>query len=126
MRFSISDGCFYDENIHKDIPDDSIEVSDSEFKELTAGRNLGGKITLGDDGKLKVSCADKVVPSRDDIESKRLMAYAHATTGSDRYFSEAQRMKIMEEPGWEEISAEGVKRFEAIKEQFPWPEEPES
>lgn len=60
-------------------------------------------------------------PSRQQIEAARLRAYAEPLTGSDRYFAEAQRMQVMNEPGWESVRAAGVARFEEIQVQFPWP-----
>lgn len=59
-------------------------------------------------------------PTREQIEASRLRAYADPLTGSDRYFAEAQRMQVMNEPGWEPVRAAGVTRFEEIQEQFPW------
>ncbi|MBJ2274790.1 MULTISPECIES: hypothetical protein [Pseudomonas] len=121
MYFSISDGCFYDENIQKVIPKDSVEITKDEFRELLDGRDSGKKIIIGKSGKPQLVEGDKIVPTREEVDAQRLVAYANAFTGSDRYFAEAQRMEVMGEPGWEEVRAEGIKRFEAIQNEFPWP-----
>lgn len=122
MYFSFFDSCFYDRAIHKDIPEGSIEITKEEFKELLAGRNSGKMIVVGKDGRPQLVAADKVIPSREDVSARRLLAYANAITGSDRYFAEAQRMQVMGESGWEDVRAEGVKRFEAIQNELPWPD----
>lgn len=59
--------------------------------------------------------------SKEDVETLRLQAYADPMTGSDRYFSEAMRMQIMGEEGYEEVRAQAVSRFEAIQRQYAWP-----
>ena len=59
--------------------------------------------------------------SKEDVEKLRLQAYADPMTGSDRYFSEAMRMQIMGEEGYEEVRAQAVSRFEAIQRQYAWP-----
>lgn len=121
MHFSISDGCFYDKSIQKDIPEDSVEITKDEFRKLLAGRSAGKKIVIGKSGKPQLVEGDKFVPTREEVDAQRLVAYANAFTGSDRYFAEAQRMQVMGEPGWEDVRDEGIKRFEAIQIEFPWP-----
>lgn len=62
-----------------------------------------------------------IKPSRDDVDSFRLRAYADPLTGSDRLFSESTRMQIMGENGHEEVRDRAVARFEEIQAQYPWP-----
>lgn len=59
-------------------------------------------------------------PSRNEIEILRLHAFADPVNGSDRFFSEAQRMQIMKESGWEEVMNQGVARYREIQLQYPW------
>lgn len=121
MKFCIEHGVFYDDG-HTEIPAAAITVTDKEFQDLTTGRNTGKKIiVLGQDGKLFLKDADPIVLTTDEINSRRLRAYANPITGSDRYFAEAQRMQMMGEAGWEDVRAEGVKLFVAIQDKFPWP-----
>jgi len=61
--------------------------------------------------------------TRSDVEIARKSAYANPHTGSDRLFSEAQRMQLMGETGWEAVRDQAVARFEEIKTQHPWPAE---
>lgn len=122
MKFCLSTNCFYDPKIHDPIPEGAVEVSIAEFKALSVGRNAGMAIVLGKGGKLELVQPEPVALTRKDVEAQRLSAYANTVTGSDRYFAEAQRMQVMGEPGWEDIRAEGVRRFEDIQQQYPWPE----
>lgn len=62
-------------------------------------------------------------PTRDEVESDRLTAYAHPVTGSDRYFAEAARLQAMGGTS-EEIDAArtaGAARYADIQAEFPWP-----
>lgn len=62
-------------------------------------------------------------PTRDEVESARLAAYAHPVTGSDRYFAEAARLQAMGGTS-EEIDAArtaGAARYADIQAEFPWP-----
>lgn len=56
-----------------------------------------------------------------DIESGRLKAYSDPITGSDRLFSEASRMKIMNEAGYEAVLEKAMSRYAEIQSQYPWP-----
>lgn len=61
--------------------------------------------------------------TREEIEAMRLQAYADPIQGCDRYFSEAARMQVMGEDGWEAQRALGIARFEEIQALYPWPPE---
>lgn len=71
-----------------------------------------------DDPELSVS-----VITRDEVEQKRLRAYADPVLGSDRYFAEAKRLSAMGSPESEviKVTNEGVSAYKRIQEQFPWP-----
>lgn len=56
-----------------------------------------------------------------DIESSRKRAYADPLTGCDAMFAESSRMDVMGEPGFEEVRARAIARFEEIQAQYPWP-----
>jgi len=121
MKYCVATSCFYDPQIHASIPEDAIEVSDAEFRDLSAGRNSGKSITIGKGGKLELVESEHFALTRAEVEAQRLSAYSNPFTGSDRYFAEAQRMQVMGELGWEEVRAEGVRRFEGIQKKYPWP-----
>lgn len=63
-------------------------------------------------------------PTRQEVEVARLRAYADPITGSDRYFSEAQRESLL---GNAEAAAAakalGMARFAEIQAEHPWPSE---
>lgn len=59
--------------------------------------------------------------TRDQVNDLRQIAYANPLTGSDRMFSEAMRMQIMGEDGFEEIRTKAIARFEEIQAAYPWP-----
>lgn len=123
MKYCASTSCFYDPKIHDPIPRDAIEVSDAEFRDLSAGRSSGKAIVLGKDGKLELVDKEPSALTRAEVEAQRLSAYSNPVMGSDRYFAEAQRMQVMGELGWEEVRAEGVRRFEGIQQKYPWPDQ---
>lgn len=60
-------------------------------------------------------------PTMQSVEIIRLKAYANPLTGSDRIFSEAERMKIMGEEGADLIKAKAIARYKEIQAQHPWP-----
>lgn len=64
-----------------------------------------------------------VLPTREQIEEKRLLAYSDPLSGSDRYFAEAVRLRATGAPQ-EEIdaaNAAGVQRYAEIQAEYPWP-----
>lgn len=123
MKYSISTGFFYDPAIHlkNDIPGDAVDVTDDEFKILTVGRNARKVIFLDTSGRFQLRDPDPIVLTREEVEALRLKAYANIITGSDRYFSEAQRMEAMGEVGWLEVRKKAIARFVEIQLSYPWP-----
>lgn len=104
------------------IPKDAVPVEDELWLRLInetecIWRRVGDTIV-----KEPLPTVEPPPPTREEVEALRLRAYADPLVGSDRYFAEAQRMQVMNEPGWEAIRADGVKRFEEIQQQFPWTE----
>lgn len=54
-------------------------------------------------------------------DTARKRAYADPLTGSDRLFSEALRMELMGEDGFEDKREQAIARYNEIQNQFPWP-----
>lgn len=66
----------------------------------------------------------KMPPTREEVESQRLRAYADPITGSDRYFAEAQRESLLgNAEAAEAAKALGLARFAEIQADNPWPAE---
>jgi hypothetical protein len=104
-----------------DITDSAVPISEALYLQMT--QETDGQWVINAEGVIsKVHFPpDPVVPlTREQIEARRLRAYAEPLTGSDRYFAEAQRMQIMGEEGWEAVCASGVARYEAIQTLYPW------
>src|SRR5690606_15741304 len=57
----------------------------------------------------------------DAVHNARRLAYANPLTGSDPLFAQYQRMMAMEEPGADDIKAQAIARYEAIRAEHPWP-----
>lgn len=119
MKYAASTGGFYHPDIHEEIPEDAVDVSDERYQELLEGQSAGRRIIADEHGNPVL--ADQLPLDRSDIEHMRLAAYADPINGSDRLFSEAYRMQLMDEPGWEAIRDAGIARYLEIKSQYPWP-----
>lgn len=102
------------------IPKGAVQVDEKLFQRLVQETDCLWSLIDGKIVKQPLPEVEIPPPTREEVEALRLRAYADPLTGSDRYFAEAQRMQVMNEPGWEIIRAAGVKRFEDIQEQFPW------
>lgn len=61
-------------------------------------------------------------PTRDQIESQRLRAYADPLTGSDRYFAEAVRLQATGalQDEIDAANAAGAQRYAEIQAEYPW------
>lgn len=55
------------------------------------------------------------------VDTARRIAYADPLTGSDRLFAQYQRMLAMDEPGADDIKAQAIARYDAIRNEHPWP-----
>ena len=62
-------------------------------------------------------------PTREQIEARRLHAYADPLTGSDRYFAEAVRLQAMgaDQAEIDAVNAAGAARYAEIQGTYPWP-----
>ena len=70
-------------------------------------------------------CVIAVPPmTKAEVDTARLHEYANPLTGSDRLFAEASRMKLMGEADYEAVRLRAIARYEDIKAQYPWPDEP--
>jgi hypothetical protein len=104
-----------------DIPEGAVEVDEGLWMRIT--QEVDGVWRLGEDGVISKRPLPDLQPpeyTSEEIERLRLRAYADPVTGSDRYFAEAQRMETMGEPGWQDVRAAGVQRFNEIQKEFPW------
>ena len=60
--------------------------------------------------------------AREEVDRRRLIAYADPRTGSDRFFAEAKRLEAQGMPvAAAAARAVGVARYEEIKAKHPWP-----
>lgn len=60
--------------------------------------------------------------AREDVDRRRLIAYANPSTGSDRFFAEANRLEAQGmDAEAASARAAGVARYEEIKANHPWP-----
>lgn len=100
-----------------------MELSAAHCDESVRFRPADKRVVPGPDGLPMV--VDNPVPSqREQIETKRLQAYADLITGSDRFFSEATRLQMMG-AAEDEIQAArqiGLDRYADIRASLPWPE----
>lgn len=62
-------------------------------------------------------------PTEEDVDLARLRGYSNPVTGSDRLFSEAIRMQLMGEHGYEDVRERAIERFKEIQSENPWPKE---
>lgn len=102
------------------IPPGAMEVDDALWGRLI--KESDGVWALNASGEIVKQPLPDLTPTREDIERLRLAAYAEPVLGSDRFFSEAHRMQVMNEPGWEKVRDAGIARFNEIQALFPWPE----
>jgi hypothetical protein len=122
MYYSATTNSWYDNpDSYPSFPADAVELSDAQYNEFVRFRPADKMIVAGTDGYPKL--VDIPVPSqREQIEAKRLQAYADPITGSDRFFSEAARLQMMGSSE-EEIQAAretGLSRYAEIQASLPW------
>lgn len=97
----------------------AVRITKDEHVELLNGQGLK-TISIGEDGG--PSLIENAPPTKDQIESSRLMAYADPVTGSDRYFAEAQReMAAGNVERATEAKEMGLLRYSEIQIKYPWP-----
>lgn len=116
----IHDGTYTEEN----TPEDLVLLEEIEADEFWRVPPPPGKILGAVDGLPQwVDEPKQDYPSIEQIESNRLREYSNPLSGSDRLFSEASRMQLMSEPGFEDVRIRAIARFEEIQAQHPWPTE---
>lgn len=101
------------------IPAGAIMVDDELWLRLTQETDCVWRI----DAKGQITSGPMPAPpplTVEENERLRLSAYANPLTGSDRYFSEALRMQVMGEEGWEDVRSAGVIRYKEIQALYPW------
>lgn len=126
MLYSRSTGGFYREDIHgANIPDDALPVSQERYNSVIANPTPGKVLSHDSDGlPILIDPPPPLPLTLKQVEAERLRAYADPITGSDRYFSEAQRETLMGNPDAADAAkALGMARFAEIKAEHPWPAE---
>lgn len=99
-----------------------VELTDSEYAILSEGIARGLVVKPGVNGKPILADQEPNPPATtEDVNESRLRAYSNPLTGSDQLFSEASRMQIMGEDGYESVLARAIARYSEIKDQYPWP-----
>ncbi|KKK07892.1 hypothetical protein [Pseudomonas frederiksbergensis] len=122
MYFNNGTGGFYNDKLGG-VPVGSVKLTDDDYQELLLLVEAGKKITIDSNGSIiGVDPEPPAPPTREEVEAMRLRAYADAVTGSDRYFSEAARMQIMGDEGWEQVRDQGISRYAEIQNDLAWPQ----
>ncbi|MFV2948584.1 phage tail assembly chaperone [Pseudomonas japonica] len=68
MMYSASTELFYDSRIHKEVPEDVMEVTQAEFQLLSTERNAGKRIVL-DSGKLTLADREVIPLTQEEINA---------------------------------------------------------
>lgn len=124
MFFSKTTNGFYDKKIHGSaIPSDAVEITYSDYQDLLKEQSIGKQISSDEDGYPIAKEPEKYFPTKEEVEKNRLFQYSNPITGSDRYFSEAMRLRVMGAPQKEidAATAMGSERYAKIQEENPWP-----
>lgn len=100
-----------------DIPEPKVAIS-SEERAYALNINQTHYI----DGEFLL-IEEEYIATQEEVLENRKEQYANPITGSDVLFQEANRMKLMNEPGYEEKLEEAKARYFEIKEENPFPEE---
>lgn len=67
MFYSPSTRCFYSPGIHSELPPDSIELSDDEYRQLKDGQGSGYAITIAGNGRPLLTAIATPQPSSTDL-----------------------------------------------------------
>lgn len=127
MRFySRETGSTYLAGMHAGaMPADVVEISEERYREVVASPDPL-KVRSHDADGLPILIDPPPSPpaTREEIEAKRLRAYAEPLAGSDRYFAEAQRETLLgNAEAADAAKALGMARFAEIQAANPWPAE---
>lgn len=123
--YSPSTGCTYLPSIHgEQIPTDAVAISEVIYRDVIANPPPGMVRSHAADGTpILVDTPAVAGPTRGTVEAARLRAYADPLTGSDRYFSEANREVVLgNTDNAEHARLRGLQRFTEIQQEHPWPE----
>ena len=94
------------------------------YDEMQVDLGLADDKTLLSEEELQLHLNPPIIPlTITQVDHNRKVAYANPLTGSDRWFSEANRLTIMGGTTEEidEAKAQGVARYEEIQLENPWP-----
>jgi hypothetical protein len=122
--YSWRTGCSYLEGVHF-IPEDAVPISEDRYQQVVANPTAGKIRGHDQDGlPILIEPPPAAPDTREQIEARRLRAYAEPLTGSDRYFAEAQRESLVGNVvAAEAAKAQGMARFVEIQAEYPWPAE---
>jgi hypothetical protein len=124
MLWSKSTGGFYNEAVHSNIPEDAINLTEAEYRVLTAKTDQPMVIKPDTAGRPALFPAVVQPPTVEQVERRRLIAYSDPLTGSDRYFAESIRCEAAGKGSAADVAKRaGQARYEEIQKQNPWPEE---
>jgi len=122
--YSRRTGCSYLEGVHS-IPEDAVPIPEDRYQQVVANPALGKIRGHDQDGlPILIDPPPATPDTREQIEARRLRAYAEPLTGSDRYFAEAQRESLLGNvEAADAAKARGMSRFAEIQAEYPWPTE---
>lgn len=107
---------WYSDELHDSIPSPNIPF---DTKTYQAAINSNANYY---DGVNFIHVPETYELSKEEVKDNRRGQYA-SFNGSDIIFAEANRMKLMNEEGWEEKLEEAIARYNEIKLEHPFPEE---
>lgn len=113
---------FIDSRFGGKIPDDAIEITPKQHRDLLDAES-SGKVIVWNEKSIPIT-EECVGPDIKAVEILRIQAYSHPVNGSDRYFAESLRKSMMgDSEGAKIASDKGNSRFEEIQKEYPYPEE---
>lgn len=122
MYFNERAGGFYNDKLGG-VPLGSVKLTNDDYQKMLSLVEAGKKITIDNNGSIiGIDPEPPSIPTREEVETMRLRAYADPVTGSDRYFSEAARMQVMGDAGWEQVRDQGIRRYAEIQNELAWPQ----
>lgn len=94
MRFSLATDCFYDVRFHGQdiVPNDAIEVTVDDFRELSYGRNTGKRIVLIK-GALTLADREPTPLTQGEVEASE-RAWRDATLAGAQWLRDRHRDQV--------------------------------
>jgi len=107
------------------MPGDVVEISEERYQKVIANPDPTKVRSHDADGlPILIDPPPAPVATREQVEARRLVAYADPLSGSDRYFAEAQRESLLgNAEAADAAKALGMARFAEIQAEYPWPAE---